>query len=312
MASLALVITSLHATRSYAETKTTAYIKRQTVAKKRSRAVLSAQTKKTVAVRPLPNKITSIEKSPTTSVPSEKLLWSETFDGTSLNASRWNTANPQTPVYNDEAQVYQNSTNNVRLAGGNLVLEAQKQGNGYTSGKIDTAGKQTVSVGSRLEARIKLPSGKGVWPAFWLMSDNQPHTSKLNPSTADWEGERFYMWDGEVDIMEFYGTYPGVVEATLHTFDTSIEKQQNNINTSEFHTYWMEWTADKLTMGVDGTTYFTQLKNGKGPSSWPLTNDNKYYVILNLAMGGSGGGTIVQSPSDNWKMEVDYVKCFKL
>jgi len=174
-------------------------------------------------------------------------------------------------------------------------------------------GKVSVSMGSRVEATIKLPKGQGVWPAFWMLSANQPFTNKLHPTDADWEGERFYMWDGEIDIMEAYGNHPNQVEGTVYTFGKDQEQATPVANTAEsFHTYWVEWRADSLVWGVDGKTYSTYKKPSTDPKLWPYTEENKMYIILNLAMGGSGGGSVVQAAGDNWVMEVASVKVLKL
>jgi beta-glucanase (GH16 family) len=245
-----------------------------------------------------------------------KLAWVQDFSkyqGGQPDPKFWNIATPAMPIYNDEAQKYDSSASNVRIAGGKLVLEAHKTASGYTSGRVDTMHKQEVAVGSRLEASIKLPKGRGTWPAFWLLSNNQPHTTKLKPTEADWQGERFYMWDGEIDIMEAYGTYPNSVEATVFTFGKDQEKSTPVGGASDgFHTYWLEWRADGLTFGVDGKAYSTYKKPSDDVKLWPFNADNKMYVILNLAMGGSGGGDIVQAAGDYWAMEVAWVKYFRL
>ena len=249
-----------------------------------------------------------------TALPSKgTVLWQEnfaTYKSSTPNASYWNIAGASQPIYNEEVQKYDTSTQNVRVESGNLILEARKTPTGYTSGMVDTKGKVRITQGTRLEARIRLPKGRGVWPAFWLMSDNQPHTSVLNPTDADWESERFYMHDGEVDIMESYGTYPGVVESTLHTFSKSTENQYSPID-DNFHTYWMEWSGSKLVMGVDDKTIST-VASSSDTKLWPLTNNNQMYVILNLAMGGNGGGQIIPSVSDNWQMQIASITQLKL
>ncbi|HTE57282.1 MAG TPA: glycoside hydrolase family 16 protein [Verrucomicrobiae bacterium] len=245
-----------------------------------------------------------------------KLVWQQDFSkypNGPLDPKYWNVASAATPIYNDEAQKYDASSASVRIVGGKLILEARKTASGYTSGRVDTMNKQQVTIGSRLEANIKLPKGKGTWPAFWLLSANQPHTTKLHPTEADWEGERFYMWDGEIDIMEAYGTYPNTVEASVFTFGKDEEKSTPVAGASDgFHTYWLEWRTDGLTFGVDDKAYSTYKKASDDARLWPFNAQNKMYVILNLAMGGSGGGPIVQAAGDNWGMEVAWVKYFQL
>ena len=263
--------------------------------------------KNNTAVKPEPvsNKTSALQNS--------SIIWQENFgsyNSSVPNPVYWNTAGASQPIYNNEQQKYDASSQTVRIEDGNLILEAHKTPAGYISGLVNTKGKIMITQGTRLEARIKLPKGRGVWPAFWLLSNNQPHTSKLNPTTADWESDRFYMRDGEIDIMESYGTYPGVVEATVHTFAQSIE-QQLSLGDEGFHTYWMEWRADKLIMGVDSKTLSTYAAS-TDTTKWPFTADNQMYVILNLAMGGSGGGSIVTSSTDSWKMYISSIVYSKL
>lgn len=241
-----------------------------------------------------------------------KLMWQQDFakqPNGPVDPRYWNVASSSLPIYNNEQQVYTPQTNNVRIQDGHLVLEAHATPTGYSSGRVDTKGKVKIETGSRLEARIKLPTGRGTWPAFWLMSANQLHTARLHPKDLDWQGERFYMWDGEIDIMEAYGAYPGLVEATVHTFKKSQEQQQNITN--GFHTYWFEWQEDKLVFGVDNTIYGTYAMSG-GPDVWPFTQDNQFYIIINLAMGGSGGGQIIQKSGDMWRIEIESISYYRL
>jgi len=239
------------------------------------------------------------------------LAWE--WNATKPIAGYWKIATPAQPVYNDEAQTYMNRSQNVRVEKGALVLEARKEGSKYTSGWVDTKGLLAVEAGSRLEATIKLPKGKGTWPAFWLLSTSQPHTTLLKPTNADWEQERFYMHDGEIDIMEAYGNYPGMVEATVNAFKSSPESpfQKLGGDPNGFHTYALDWKTDELVFSVDGNAYFSYKKTSDDPKQWPFTASNKMYVILNLAMGGSGGGKITPAAGDSWRMEISSVKYYK-
>lgn len=244
-----------------------------------------------------------------------QLLWQQDFSKVSKGTPDprfWNIATEATHVYNGEMQRYSPNSENVRIENGRLILEAHRTNDGYTSGRIDTKGRVYIESNSRLEANIKLPRGKGTWPAFWLLSSNQPVTSRMNPSDADWQKDRFYMWDGEIDIMEAYGVFPGMVEATVHTFDLSQEKQYKIPgNPHDFHTYWLEWDSERLTIGIDEFAYNTYGKSSS-LSRWPFTEDNKFYIILNLAMGGTGGGQIVSSKDDVWRLEVESIKYYRL
>lgn len=265
------------------------------------------------AQAPMPNKT---EKS--VGEFSTEPVWNQDFslmtDG-SIDSRVWRyELDPEVPGYNNEAQAYTNSTRNVRVEGGTLVIEAHREQYTYpndpgqrtfgiTSGRIDTRDSLNFEFG-KFEVTMKLPAGKGTWPAFWFLSANQPHTSKLNPSYEDWGQERFYMHDGELDAMEAYGNEPGIIEATLHTYDKSIEARTAVPDaTDAFHTYGVEVTPTKVVWTVDGKPYQTFNKPSGNPDEWPFGNGNQLYAILNLAMGGSGGGKIDSSVNE-WRMEI--------
>jgi beta-glucanase (GH16 family) len=259
--------------------------------------------------------------------PGLELTWEADFsrlpDG-APDSSMWRVATPEDPIYNDEEQKYTTDPENVRIEGGCLVLEAHKTDDGYTSGKVELLHTDPsrenwyIEPGSRLEARLRLPSGSGTWPAFWLLSANQPYTSRLNPTDADWEQERFYMWDGEVDIMEFYGS-TGEVEATVHTFANGSPEASprpevlQNISDGEFHTYTLDYDEDALIFSVDGEEFFRYTKNSSQPELWPFTRENKLYPILNLAMGGTGIGEIDDSQAETgaWRLEIESVSYYQ-
>ena len=156
-----------------------------------------------------------------------------------------------------------------------------------------------------MEARIKLPSGKGTWPAFWMMPVNNDFGK--NP----WPG------CGEIDIMEEVGADPNVVSSTIHcnkynNGGTSIEHGEKYVATaeSEFHVYACEWTPSYMRFFVDGDAILTYHNDGTGINAWPF--DKPYYIILNLAWGGAWGGYKgVDESALPVTMEVDYVRVFQ-
>lgn len=244
--------------------------------------------------------------------------WSQNFRTTnrSLADLGWYfDTNPLVPTWNNEVQAYTDKTKNVRLEkGGGLIIEAHQENyvypgslNGltykYTSARIDTRYSMSFEYG-RLEAEISLPSGKGVWPAFWLLSANQPFTSALVPIESDWETPGFYLHDGELDIMEYYGHLPNQVEGTLHTFNGIYEGQAAVSNPAgRFHKYGIEISPAKVVWTLDGEAYFAVNKVSNDSDDWPLGGGNEFYAVLNLALGGSGGGTIDSSQAP-WQMTV--------
>lgn len=214
--------------------------------------------------------------------------------------------NPETPTYNDEVQAYTAAEKNVRIEDGKLVLEAHREhatypGNSrqyeFTSGRVETKGTFNFTYG-KLEATMALPKDQGTWPAFWLLSANQPHTKALNPTQEDWEKDRYYMHDGELDGIEGYGN--AGTDSTVHTFERTDEKPLTGIDTTKPHTYGVELTPTKIIWTVDGKAHHTFNKPRKNASTdeWPFQKnpttgeENQLYVILNLAMGGNGGKEI--------------------
>lgn len=218
----------------------------------------------------------------------------------------------QVPSYNDEQQAYTPTEKNVRIEPGTgLIIEARRESYrypndptarmyDYTSGRIDTLNSFSFEYG-KIESRMKLPKGAGVWPAFWLLSANEPHTQGTEQADDD---KRFYMKNGEIDIMEFYGHTPGTIEATVHTYNKSVAGSIDILDAGDtFHTYGVEIAPDSITWTVDDMPYHSVRKPSENPDDWPFGNGNQLYVLLNLAMGGTGG-EIIQDEHSPWRMEV--------
>lgn len=225
---------------------------------------------------------------------------------------------PAVPAYNNEAQAYTDHEKNVRIEGGMLVLEAHREEYQYpsdpsgkrfnfTSGRIDTRDTFSFEYG-KFEATMKLPRGDGTWPAVWFLSATQPFTDKLHPTDADWAKPRFYMHDGELDAMEAYGKDPGVIEGTLHTFEKDQTIRTTIPTDDAFHTYGVEVSPDKVVWTVDGKAFGTFTKPSGNTDEWPFGQSNRFYPILNLAMGGAGGDT--DSTTNTWSMEVRDIRFF--
>ncbi len=233
--------------------------------------------------------------------------WVQDFSqqsGGAPDTDTWNIATPQTPIYNEESQTYTERPENLRIENGALTIEARKEklgGRPYTSARLDTKGKKAFKYG-KIEATVKLPVGQGTWPAIWLLSDSQTYTKRLAPTEKQWAEPRFYMHDGEIDIMEHVGADPRRIESTAHTFARSHQKSAvMSGDPTSFHTFGMEWTPDTLTFTVDGKAYHTLKKGSNNPDEWPF--DQNMYLIINLAMGGRMGGEIDDNHGP-WKMYV--------
>ncbi len=232
------------------------------------------------------------------------LLWSDEFNGNSLNTSFWM---PETNIrFNNELQDYQASGNHT-VSGGLLTITAQKvndnkQFGSYTSARLISKAKKEFKYG-RMEIRAKLPKGKGTWPAIWMLGSNIDGVS----------------WPtcGEIDIMEYVGYNPNWVKGSIHcaaNFATnSIGKDYAIVNEQDFHTYGITWTADKIEFYVDDKTkpYFTYAPEPKTVANWPF--NQPFFFILNVAIGGDWGGAKgIDNSIFPVAMVVDYVRVYAL
>ena len=244
------------------------------------------------------------------------LVWQDEFDtdGTP-DAAKWNlltgdgTAQGIPGWGNNELQNYTNRPENVTAQNGVLIITAQKEnfeGKTYTSARLTTKGKLDQQYG-RFEARIKLPTGKGVFPAFWLLGDDE-------------NGSLVWPKIGEIDIMEYLGDKPTTVFGTIHgpgfSGANSITKKyeiKNDRFDNGFHIFGVEWSPNSINWYVDGDLYqsltpsdVSEKTNGLG--EWVF--NRPFHIILNVAVGGNLPG----SPNENTifpqRMLVDYVRVY--
>ena len=247
--------------------------------------------------------------------PNWVLEWSDEFDGTELNTNYWSKVHHGNPD-NGEIQFYTPRPKNIEVSNGTLKLIAHKetytaQGpwmsepatREYTSGKIESLNKITFQYG-RIEASMKLPRGKGTWPAFWMLGTN------LFDSNVGWPK------CGEIDIMEHAQDFDNLgaaihTEAYNHTIGTQITGtyQIDDYDTG-FHTYGCVWNSEELRFNVDGNEYLVVKKSAIGDSEaeWPF--DQHFWLILNQAVGGAWGGTPDPSLYPH-TVEVDWVRVYK-
>ncbi|MGB6267995.1 MAG: glycoside hydrolase family 16 protein, partial [Olleya sp.] len=189
---------------------------------------------------------------------------------------------------------YTSNTENVEVANGMLKITAKAAGSGYTSARIKTQGLQTFTYG-RVEARAKLPTGGGTWPAIWMLGSSI--------TTVGWPE------CGEIDIMEHVGNDQNTIHGTLHYPGASggnADGSSTIVDTAstEFHNYTVEWTPDVIKIAVDDTVYHTFANTAT--SSF---NDD-FFLILNVAMGGNFGGNIDPAFTES-SMEIDYIRVFQ-
>ncbi|MFJ8966200.1 discoidin domain-containing protein [Lentzea sp. NPDC102401] len=250
-----------------------------------------------------------------------RLVWADEFNapaGSGPDASKWT---PETgPGVNNELQYYTNNNNARHDGNGNLVLQARREvtpgsacpvdpvsGSGtcqYTSARLNTYGKFTFTYG-RVEARIKVSSTQGLWPAFWMLG-------------ADFfDQRRPWPYTGEIDIMEHVGKEPNRVYSTLHApayfgaggYGSPLDLGQPA--SSAFRTFAVEWDSSHMTFSVDGNRFFTVDRNVLETTRGPWVYDHPFFLIINNAVGGDwpgppGAGT--QLPQD---MVLDYVRVYQ-
>ena len=229
-----------------------------------------------------------------------KLVWHDEFDGKTLG-SDWTHEIQNAGWVNNELQYYVNDGKVTSLSDGELSITCYKNDAGRVcSGRI-YACRNTGWKYGWIEARIMLPKGRGTWPAFWMMPVN------------------FNKWpeDGENDIMEEVGYNPNYVSSTIHcngynNGGTAKEHKEKYLANAEggWHTYACEWTEDYMAYYIDGEKYFTYTPDNKTKTYWPF--NAPFYVILNLAWGGSWGGQKgVDETALPATMKVDYVRVFQ-
>ncbi|MFL0163220.1 glycoside hydrolase family 16 protein [Aquirufa salirivi] len=239
----------------------------------------------------------------------ENPIWEDNFDIDGLpDASRWDYQVGGTGWGNNELQYYTNADiDNVRVNGGVLTIEARKErlfGKNYTSTRLVTHDKLNFLYG-RVVVRAKLPAGRGTWPAIWMLSSENKYDPTNIPN------------NGEIDIMEHVGYDPGQVHSVIHRYNSNKGLvpypesiiQVPDFNTA-FHEYRMDWTPEYIKTFLDGKETLSFENSGKGWQDWPF--DQKMYLLLNIAVGGSWGGLKgVDDTIFPAKMEVDYVRIYE-
>ena len=238
--------------------------------------------------------------------PEYKLIWSDEFDGTSLNTEKWNYDIGYNLWGNQEQENYQAA--NVAVADGNLRLTARKETIGttpsnYTSGRINTLNKGEFAYG-KIEARMKLPRGKGLWPAFWLLGVNM--RARGTTPGVSWPA------CGELDIMETINTETWISGASHWAKEdgTHISTGNKFITTpEEYHVYTLIWNKESVKWYLDGKLYNgLWIKDGKASTS---EFHLPFNIILNLAVGGEWPGQVIDDTILPATMLVDYVRVYQ-
>lgn len=234
------------------------------------------------------------------------VYWSDEFNGNSLDTSVWNMEVRNDGCGNNELEYYTDRPNNVWVGGGTLVIKAIKENyinRNYTSGRLTTQNKKTWQYG-KFAARIMIPTGQGLWPAYWLLGDNI--------GTAGWPG------CGELDIMENKGSQPTISSGAIHfgppwpnnmCFSSTYTLPSGNLYSS-FHIFELIWTSTNVKWYVDGALFKTVNKSDITGTGQPWVFDHPFFYIINLAIGGTfdgnpGAGTIFPK-----YMFVDWVRVY--
>jgi beta-glucanase (GH16 family) len=269
-----------------------------------------------------------------------KLVWSDDFDGDHIDKAKWDfdigngffdyDANQWVSGWgNNELQYYTREPDNAFVKGGMLhirVLKESYQGCGYTSARLKTRKRDGTALFSqrygKFEFRAKLPTGKGIWPALWMLP--------LDDKYGSWASS------GEIDVVEARGQEPSKVLGTIHygargPMDAHAEKEfllPDKGTIADFHVYALEWDPDEIRWYVDGHHYATQsfwwsssrTEGGKGArprneadlNPWPAPFNQPFYLVMNVAVGGRFPGNPDPTTAFPVEMVVDYVRVYEL
>lgn len=236
---------------------------------------------------------------------SKTLVWSDEFNYNGLpDSTKWNFQVGKSRS-NNEPQWYTKDPKNIQVANGNLTITCRIENieseQRYTSARINTRGKYTTTLG-RIEARAKVPAGRGSWPAFWTLG-----------LAGGWPT------CGEIDIMEYWGHDPNTIASNVHTRDYNHTKgtgrggkitfdKPNN----DFHIYAVEWYADRMDFFFDDQMFYSCKSKGEGIGEWPFNAPQ--YLILNLALwtNFSAGQPGIDNSIFPLEFIVDYVRVYEL
>lgn len=233
-----------------------------------------------------------------------KIVWQDEFNGTEVDSTKWNYEVNGDGGGNNELQYYTNSKNNVFVKNGYLVLRAKEQnyrGKAYTSGRLNSKKKGDWTY-CRVDVRAVCPVQQGMWPAIWML-----------PTDYVYGG---WPQSGEIDIMESIGHEPSSVYGTIHYGDP----WPNNKNTGkvakvkgelddEFHVFSVEWEENEIRWFIDDSLYSTKTPKDTDPKKWPF--DQRFHMILNVAVGGNWPGPPDETTQFPKYMAVDYVRVYK-
>lgn len=243
-----------------------------------------------------------------------KLTWSDEFNGSNgsaIDRSKWLVEAGGTGWGNHELEYYTNRSQNAFIKDGSLVIQARRENytstdgvsRNYTSARLKTAGKFSQAYG-RFEARIKIPAGQGMWPAFWMLGDDV--------DKAGWPA------CGEIDIMENIGREPSTVHGSIHGpgfvgadgIEASYTLPAGRRFADDFHIFAVEWEPNAIRFYVDDNLYVSRTRADLRPG-WKWVFDHPFFLLLNLAVGGDWPGNPDATTVFPQTMLVDYVRVYE-
>jgi len=233
-----------------------------------------------------------------------ELVWHDEFDGPEINDAYWTREVGGHGWGNGEGQYYTDSADNAFIEDGKLVIQALEQnllGKRYTSARLMTRGKVEVEYG-RIEARIQIPYGQGLWPAFWMLG--------ANIDRIGWPH------NGEIDIMENIGSEPFRIHGTVHGpgysggngVGGSKRLPDGGLYADDFHLFAIEWEEEEIRWYMDDEEYF-RITPASVPGDWVY--DHPFFIILNVAVGGRWPGHPDETTTFPQTMKVDYVRVYE-
>lgn len=255
------------------------------------------------------------DDTPTSEPPGElgdwQLVWSDEFDGSTVDASKWSFQNGDGCDINlcgwgnDELQWY--LATNAAVEEGNLVITAKEQeisGKPYTSARMRSKDKGDWRYG-RFEIRAKLPTGQGMWPAIWMLPTDETY--------GGWAAS------GEIDIMELVGHEPEIVHGTLHYGANWPNNQHSGKGftlpsgtfADDFHVFALEWEEGEMRWYVDDELYQTQNSWSTTEASFPAPFDQRFHFVLNIAVGGTWPGNPDATTTFPQRMTIDYIRVYQ-
>ncbi len=232
------------------------------------------------------------------------LTWQDEFDGPEIDAANWTHEIGGNGWGNAEDQFYTAEPENSFIENGNLVIQAleqRKQGKPYTSARLITKDKFSQTYG-RFEARLQIPKGQGIWPAFWMLGEDI--------STAGWPES------GEIDIMENIGKEPTMIHGTVHGpgysgargVGASYSLPDGRPFADDFHVFAIEWEPEEIRWYVDDVLFNTVTPSDVA-GDWVY--DHPFFILLNLAVGGQWPGYPDATTQFPQRLVVDYVRVYE-